>query len=159
MVFSLPKPLFFAHPPFLRHSNHDNANSSLLVIFRMISEVLKQNFRDLLHWDFPRDTEEPEQLQRFNNTTNISRYHCLNSAGSFWLVENAEAMLFLRTQLLYGRGEIFQTHWSHHLTQEWHQSGEPKVIAFPQRGQKKNTKTNCDARKSQQHGKPRKKAV
>ena len=68
----------------------------------------------------------------------------LKSAGSFWLLENAEAMLFLRAQLLYGRWEIFQKHWAHQLTQEWNQSEQPKVIAFPQREQRKNTKTNFD---------------
>lgn len=85
----------------------------------------------------------------------------LKSTGSFWLLENAEALLFLRATFLYGRWEIFQKHWCHQLTQDWKRRADHsrKVIVFPQIVQSKSLKNNFGTANSQYPGQLRKKAA
>lgn len=85
----------------------------------------------------------------------------LKSTGSFWLLENAEALLFLRAQSLYGRWEIFQKHWCQQLTQAWNSSADHshKMMAFPQKIQRENTKTHFVAENLQYSKQTRKQAA
>lgn len=85
----------------------------------------------------------------------------LKSTGSFWLLENAEALMFLRATSLYGRWETFQKHWCQQLTQEWNRSAvySHKVIAFSQKVQRENTQTHLVAENLLFSRQPSKKAA